>query len=275
MKREQIRQQLRDASSLFADELANMIETQVDEMIAQATEVFELALSAFASELSVTDGAARQHDVPSDGRRSARLQGKRETRRSVSRAEQGKDLPPSTSSAATDLGGEVANAAAKQTPPTTDAAPVSEVATSSTHRRSSEPSATRICGCNARGPHRKDCSLPNTSTSPTSGPPPATITSSPATSSISRSPAQAPRSVQAPGRAAQAVGATAGDLTSQRAARFAEIEASKQRREDAQREREARAKSFVRKSVPRSAPTNPDAILQADALPASITTFEF
>ena len=82
----------------LAAQLVDLLLERIEQHMNQLELAFDAASSAFASDLSVTDGAARQHDVPGEGERSGRLEGDRETRRRVSRAKQGKDLPPSTSS---------------------------------------------------------------------------------------------------------------------------------------------------------------------------------
>jgi hypothetical protein len=273
MMRDAFRARIRAAGEAFIEQLVGMLEENVNQQLNQLELAFEAATSAFASDLSVTDGAARRHDVRGKGRvdraaaqpRSRRVEDSGHSPRSAQVDTESDSGAAASTSADTKPLPDRAQQQGQDLPPSTSR---------TTAGKQRQRAVMRCKSCGEVGKRSDSCGIThNVSTSSASGPPPA-ITSSPTTSSISRSPARAPRSVQAPGRAAQAVGATAGDLTSQRTSRFADIEAAKKRREDAQREREARAKSFIRKPTPK-APSSTDAIEQADAdLPSSVSTFE-
>jgi hypothetical protein len=296
--RKELQKRMREVCNRVGDELVELILEQVAHFQTQANEAFEVALSAFESDLSVTDGAARRHDVRTNGR----VAGSRAQRRS------GVDSPTETKrerDEATTRSSEI------------DAASSAGDATSHGRRRGacspqvnpalqqgkdlppSTSSKTRVCGCSARGPHRKTCSLPNVSTSPASGSPAKhSPQRSPAPSPISRPSAGPLASVQARA-AAQAESKPVGRLPSKPLApsapitfgasnkndRFAQIESAAERREALKRDRGERARRFIRKDgvkptkepvAPMSADAEAEVSEREPALPSAVrASFQF
>lgn len=154
--------------SLFV-QLATMAVQHIHQVMNQLELAFDVATSAFASDLSVTDGAARRYDVRTNGQAA----GSRAQRRS------GVDIPA-------EMIRERDEAAARSSE--IDAASTAGDATSHGRRRGAcspqvypalqqgqdlPPSTSpnrRTCGCGPIGRHRKTCTR-NISTSPASDPP--------------------------------------------------------------------------------------------------------
>lgn len=263
--REQLLARIQPALEQLAEQMVDMLLARIELHVNQLELAFDAATSAFASDLSASRVSAVE-DNPRPTKRSKRAAtpgqsassaagNVAEPHRAPTDQRSADTVVADTSAASTNLGGEVADAAAEQTPPSTDVGPASREASLSTRRSPSEPpEKRRICGCAPRGRHRKECSLPNTSTSPASDPDPAlTRLSSPATSPIS----------------------IAKPTT--RADRFAEIEASAARREAAKRDRAERARSFVRRDGvrPTSSPSAPDKAADEMGSLEPIASFEF
>lgn len=321
--REQLLARIQPALEQLAEQMIDMLLARIELHVNQLELAFDAATSAFASDLSVTDGAARRYDVQRTPNTDERRQDRNPPRldppgletgeriasvpssagRTTARAnqgtplralQQGQDLPPSTSSSTSEA------SAVEDSPRPTDtqqgaatpgqsasaaAGSVAEPHRVPTGHRDSDAAAVdasprRICGCGSRGPHRKGCSLPNTSTSPASDPDPAlTPPSSPATSPISRPSTRVTEGSERT-RATpvlSSVPAASPIARPARADRFAEIEASAARREAAKRDRAERARSFIRRDGvrPTSSPSAADKAADEMGSLEPIASFEF
>jgi hypothetical protein len=274
----------------MAEQLVELLLERIDQHMNQLELAFDAATSAFASDLSVTDGAARQHDVrdedgesrPSTQPRSRVISPARDTRSARGSRGGRKNAPLIRASSAPTM-------SQRQEP---DSERVATNVSSSNRAlqqgKDLPPSnlSRRTCGCGPVGRHRKTCAL--RSTSPASGPSDPALTHSPAASPISRPPAREPgRSERSPASSGLSSAPVALGAP-KRPDRFAQIESSAQRREALKRDRGERARSFARKDgvrptrAPAAAPVDPhsaDSEAEADQepeLPASVrASFQF